>query len=240
MSLKLGKVSRGPHLPTLVADSLAREIAAGRLKPDDRLPTEQALAAMFGVSRNVVREAIARLASEGRVWSKQGRGAFVSASSAATVLKIDDAALQNVDAFRSLFELRGMLEVQTAAIAAVRRNNGDLDRMRQALAAMAGVPYGHDVWLRADLDFHHAIAAATGNGYIVAFLDFVSGRVRESILAAGRRQRPDDMTQLTIAEHRDLLAAIERGDGVMAEQAMRRHLHAAAMRIGLSAPSDRV
>src|ERR1700743_2680217 len=64
MSLKLRKVSRGPHLPTLVASSITREIAQGRLRPGDQLPTEQALATTFGVSRNVVREAIARLRSE--------------------------------------------------------------------------------------------------------------------------------------------------------------------------------
>jgi hypothetical protein len=49
VTLKLGKVSRGPHLPTLVASSITREIAQGRLKPGDQLPTEQALASTFGV-----------------------------------------------------------------------------------------------------------------------------------------------------------------------------------------------
>ena len=80
MTLKLDKVNRGPHLSTLVASSISREIAQGRLKPGDQLPTEQALATTFGVSRNVVREAIARLRSEGRIWSQQGRGAFVAES----------------------------------------------------------------------------------------------------------------------------------------------------------------
>ena len=67
MTLKLDKVNRGPHLSTLVASSISREIAQGRLKPGDQLPTEAALATTFGVSRNVVREAIARLRSEGRI-----------------------------------------------------------------------------------------------------------------------------------------------------------------------------
>jgi DNA-binding FadR family transcriptional regulator len=67
VALKLDLISRGPHLPALVASSISREIAEGRLKPGDQLPTEQALARTFGVSRNVVREAIARLRSENRV-----------------------------------------------------------------------------------------------------------------------------------------------------------------------------
>ena len=107
MTLKLDKVNRGPHLSTLVASSISREIAQGRLKPGDQLPTEQALATTFGVSRNVVREAIARLRSEGRIWSQQGRGAFVADVANSTVLTIDHDALQQADAFQSLFELRG-------------------------------------------------------------------------------------------------------------------------------------
>src|SRR6201999_4681096 len=108
MGLRLGKVNRGPHLPTLLASSLSREIAQGRLRPGDRLPTEHALSATFGVSRNVVREAISRLRSEGRVWSQQGRGAFVSEASDSTVLTIDSASLQQSEAFQGLFELRGI------------------------------------------------------------------------------------------------------------------------------------
>ena len=89
MALKLGKLNRGPHLPALVASSISREIAQGRLKPGDQLPTEQILATTFGVSRNVVREAIAKLRSEGRVWSEQGRGAFVTENTDLLVLTID-------------------------------------------------------------------------------------------------------------------------------------------------------
>ena len=78
MALKLDKVNRGPHLSDIGGEfDLARN-RRGRLKPGDQLPTEQALATTFGVSRNVVREAIARLRSEGRIWSQQGRGAFVA------------------------------------------------------------------------------------------------------------------------------------------------------------------
>src|ERR1700742_5229418 len=137
MGLRLGKVNRGPHLPTLLASSLSREIAQGRLRPGDRLPTEHALSATFGVSRNVVREAIAKLRSEGRVWSQQGRGAFVADTNNPTALSIHRDALQKGDAFRSLFELRGILEVHAAALAARRRAKDDLARMQEALADMA-------------------------------------------------------------------------------------------------------
>src|SRR5687767_930743 len=66
-------------LPLRVASQISREIAAGELNPGTRLPTEQQLAEKFGVSRNVVREAIAQLRADGMVEARQGVGAFVLA-----------------------------------------------------------------------------------------------------------------------------------------------------------------
>lgn len=233
MNLKLDKVNRGPHLSTLVASSITREIAQGRLKPGDQLPTEQALATTFGVSRNVVREAIARLRSEGRIWSQQGRGAFVADASNATVLTIDYEALSKADSFRSLFELRGILEVQAAALAAQRRTDADLKAMKGAMDAMRAAPYGSVAWLKNDLEFHRAVSNATQNAYIGQFLVFVSERVRESILAAGNQQGSDDMASTTLGEHERILAAIKARDGDEARAAMQDHLLGAAQRVGL-------
>ena len=234
MTLRLDKVNRGPHLSTLVASSISREIAQGRLKPGDQLPTEQALATTFGVSRNVVREAIARLRSEGRIWSQQGRGAFVADQPNATTLTIDYEALQQAAAFQSLFELRGILEVEAAALAARRRTGDDLTAMKDALVTMRDAPYGSVMWLKTDLEFHKTVAAATGNLYMVQFLMFVSERVRESILASGNQQRSEDLAAVTLGEHQRILDAIEAGDGDEARDAMRAHLHGAANRVGLA------
>lgn len=233
MVLKLDKVGRGPHLPALVASSISREITQGRLKPGDRLPTEQALASTFGVSRNVVREAVARLRSEGRVWSQQGRGAFVSEETHASVLTIETDPLREQDNFRSLFELRGILEVQAAALAAERRSDEDLERMRRALATMQESPYGSVKWRKRDIEFHRAVAAATRNIYMSQFLEFVSDRVGKSILAAGSRGGSDDMARVTLDEHTRILDAIESGDQAKARRAMRNHLTGAAKRVGV-------
>jgi GntR family transcriptional repressor for pyruvate dehydrogenase complex len=237
MALKLGKVNRGPNLPALVASSISREIAQGRLRSGDRLPTEQDLATTFGVSRNVVREAIAKLRSEGRVWSQQGRGAFVADTTNPTVLSIDQDALQKGDAFKSLFELRRILEVHAAALAAGRRSNDDLARMQEALANMTASPYGSVQWLRKDLEFHIAIARATGNAYIVQFIGFVSEKVRDSILVAGGSHASDEMARATLVEHEMILVAVKAGDRAAAQEAMRAHLDNASARAGVRANS---
>lgn len=235
MALKLGKVDRGPNLPALVASSISREIAQGRLRSGDRLPTEQALATTFGVSRNVVREAIAKLRSEGRVWSQQGRGAFVADTANPTVLSIDRDALQKGDAFKSLFELRGILEVHAAALAARRRSKDDLVRMQEALASMTASPYGSVQWLKKDLEFHIAIARATGNAYIVQFIGFVSEKVRDSILVAGASHASDEMARATLVEHERIRVAVKAGDPAGAQEAMRVHLDNASARAGVHA-----
>jgi GntR family transcriptional repressor for pyruvate dehydrogenase complex len=237
MALKLAKVNRGPHLPALVASSISREIAQERLRPGDRLPTEHALATTFGVSRNVVREAIAKLRSEGRVWSRQGRGAFVSDPTNPTVLAIDRDTLQRGDAFAGLFELRGILEVHAAALAARRRSKSDLACMQEALTSMTAAPYGSVQWLKKDLEFHTAIARATGNAYIVRFIGFVSEKVRDSILIAGGSHASDEMARATLVEHQTILAAVKASDPSAAQEAMRAHLNNAAARAGVNANS---
>nr|WP_321986209.1 FadR/GntR family transcriptional regulator [uncultured Lichenicoccus sp.] len=234
MTLRLDRLSRGPHLPALVASSISREIAEGRLRPGDRLPTEQALASTFGVSRNVVREAIARLRFEGLVWSQQGRGAFVSETKP-VVLRLEPSDGHAAGLFASLFDLRDMLEVPAAAQAASLRAEAELDRMRDARDAMLEAPYGSIAWLEGDLDFHRAIAAATRNPYLQQIIGFTGERVRESMLAAGNRSRSDDMAQATLGEHGRILDAVAEGDPDAAAAAMRLHLAGARQRLGLAA-----
>src|SRR5689334_12440796 len=99
--MKLPAIKRQTHLPTQVAHLIMQEIAAGRLKPGDQLPTEHALAESLGVSRNVVREAIARLRSDGIVQSRQGVGAFLARVAPAATLRIDAESLKDLGEFQS-------------------------------------------------------------------------------------------------------------------------------------------
>lgn len=233
MALKLNKVNRGPHLSTLVASSISREISEGRLQPGEQLPTELQLSQTFGVSRNVVREAIARLRSEGLVWSQQGRGAFVVDAPESSDLRINLDAAQEPGAFRSLFELREILEIQGAALAALRRSDAALEAIAAALTAMETVPYGSVAWLRADLAFHESVARATDNDYIHTILTIVADKVRESILLSGDQHHSTDLAARTLAEHRAIYDAIKAHDGTAAKRAMRHHVQQAAIRLGL-------
>lgn len=233
MSLKLPQLTRGPYLPARVASLISREIVEGRLRPGDRLPTEQALARSFGVSRNVVREAIAGLRSDGVVRSRPGVGAFVAESDAPSTLRIDREALQDRASFRSLFELRAILEIDAAGLAAERRDEQALAAIATALERMRAAADGGPASIEADLAFHRAVASATGNTYIATFVGFLSEQVRESIATARANADAAEHLRVTVAEHEAIHEAIARRRSSAARDAMRRHITSAAARLGL-------
>ena len=129
-------VGRGPNLPSQVAQMISDEIVGGRIKAGERLPTERELAESFGVSRNVVREAIAKLRFEGVVETRQGVGVFVLGEESRSVLRIDAEILRDNSLMRSLFELRSIIEVEAAGLAAVRRSRSDLAAIKSAMLAL--------------------------------------------------------------------------------------------------------
>ncbi|WP_131196716.1 FadR/GntR family transcriptional regulator [Lichenihabitans psoromatis] len=238
--MALDTLDRRPHLPSRIAEAIQREIAEGRLQLGDRLPGEQILAVTFGVSRNVVREAIARLRSDGVVQSRQGVGAFVVRSAATPSLRIDLEALNDRVLFTNVFELRAMLEVRAAGLAAKRGTAAQRAAITAALHRMRGKEKRGDAGVDADLDFHRAVALATGNDYIAKVVSFVSEHMRESIFAT--RMRPgvaiDTIVDITIAEHEDIHAAIMAGSPNAAREAMGRHITNAAQRVGITISTD--
>ena len=85
---ELSRIARPLRLSEEVCVDLQRRIARGEIKPGDRLPTEKALGEAFGVSRAVVREAIARLKADGLIETRQGSGAFAVAAVASALLPL--------------------------------------------------------------------------------------------------------------------------------------------------------
>lgn len=227
-------VDRPEPLHLAIAARIADEIASGRLVPGSKLPSEHEMAAAFNVSRNVVREAIACLRADGVIESRQGLGAFVLDPRERQAIRIHSEALENEDKLKSLFELRGLLEVLAAELAASRRTEEQLAAIGSALAHMVGDEKLTFAGVDADLDFHHRIAEATSNEYIIEFLNFMGQRIRQTIFAARAAHDADAIVETTIAEHRAIFEAITAQDVAAAGQAMRKHIDGAARRLGLS------
>lgn len=220
-------MTRRPKLADKVIDVLRRRIEAGTLRPGDRLPTETALVESFGVSRTVVREAIAALAADGRVEARQGSGVFVLAPADDRLTLLMPEAHDRLTTVLNVLELRTAIEVEAAALAARRRSAAQEAAIREAFAAFeVTMREGHST-APADFAFHLAIATATNNPLFPQSLETFGNRTipREFLAAiAGDAIHGPAYLARIHDEHGAILAAIAAGEADAAAHAMRAHL----------------
>ncbi len=214
--------SRTDHV-SHVAGRLERAILAGELAPGDLLPSERDLSAQLGVSRSVVREALHRLASLGLVRSVHGSGTRVEAPSSRAVTVGYQRLLQRPD-FRleDLAAVRLPLETTIAALAARSRTAEHLGRLREAQKILGNPRRSLEAHVRADLDFHAALAEATGN----PLFGVVLAPIQQLLIESRRRTLGRYGSDLAHRHHAEILAAVEAGDAAAAEAAMRQHIEA--------------
>jgi GntR family transcriptional repressor for pyruvate dehydrogenase complex len=210
-----------------VVELLSADIRAGIYRPKDRLPTEQELIARFGVSRTVIREALASLRTEGLVVTRQGSGAFVAESSPAPPFRISPDEMHSTPQMLYVLQLRLAVEVEAAGVAAENRNIRTLDRMGHCLDLLDECLKTRSNIGQLDYEFHLAIAAATANPYFERFIRFL-----RSTLPPGRGIDPalkdpavwvDYFTRVQM-QHRQIYTAIRDADPEAARRTVRTHL----------------
>lgn len=225
--LSLGPVS-GPQSRTGdLVRMLSEDIRSGRLTPGQRLPTEQEMVRLTGVSRTVVREAVAALRAEGLVTTRQGVGAFVATMPGGGTFRIAPEEAASVERVLQILELRLGLEVEAAGLAARRGNAPAIEILAERQAEFrVGADLG-DIVIGADYAFHKALAEATGNPYFARILDSLGQIVipRQSFASTltTRDERRDYLGRIA-DEHDAILNAIRAGDAAAARAAMRHHL----------------
>lgn len=230
---------RRPSLADDVADELRRRVVQGELLPGQRLPTGSELAESFGVSMSVVREAMSRLKHDGLIQSIQGVGAFVSKSGEARAFRLDSADGVHPDLSR-IFELRRAIEGEAAHLAAIRRTDDHLHRMRSALAEMEQAVMAGGDGTDADARFHQVVAEATGNPLFADMYAFLSTHIGMAIETARTHSAHLGTWQEAHDEHVRIFQALEAGSPDQARQAILEHIGNAASRLGLASfPSGR-
>lgn len=237
MNARFQSITPGARLSDQVAEALGSEIRSGRLAVGAKLPTEQALAGQFSVSRTVVREAVSRLKSLGLVDSRQGSGVYVR-DAGFSPLNFDARYAGSREAVIQMVEVRRALEGEVAALAAQRRSADDLVRLRQAIAALeAAVQAGGD-GVEEDVRFHRAIAEATGNPFLMDTLQYLGQFLRgvTQVTRANEARRADFARQVS-EEHALILQAIEAADPDRARQAAAGHMSNAIGRIRQADPA---
>ena len=211
----------------LVAERILQLIGELRLRPGDRMPTENDLATQLGSSRTVVREAIKILSAIGRVKAQKGRGLYVAD---------DDGMLgsarwggfflpTDLDHVYMLFEFRRVQETSASRLAATRATPAEL---RAIEAAAETCKEGHlssqtAVFERGDDDFHLGIATASHNDFLVASVR-EARRLQHQSSIIGLHGTVGGHAAEAIEEHAAIFRAIRDGDPEAAAHATAVHL----------------
>ena len=206
-----------------VAERLVTALALGEFVPGQRLPTERDLAAALGVSRQVIREAISRLAASGYVEVRRGRtgGAYVlSGTGPEADEMIRRTLLPGWEQLERLFDFRTLVEPLIARTAAERRGGVDAARIREALDAYRSAGGDREASSRADGMLHRAVAEATGNPYLADLSD----RIRRAVsLGFGAEPYSPSIRERAVHEHGELAEAVIAGDADAAARIAARH-----------------
>lgn len=218
---------RPRSLTQQVLEVLSQRIASGRLRPGEKLPSETELMEETGVSRTVVREAISRLQAGGVVETRPGIGTFVLKVRANAGFYLDPATITTAQDILSILELRISLETETAGLAALRRTDEHLERLRDHLVSFKASLASAGSAIAPDFEFHLEVARATGNRYFVEILSHLGETIIPRARVDSARLAQDDHLNYLArvhAEHEDVYNAIARRDSEAARAAMRTHL----------------
>lgn len=192
------------------------------LEPGDKLPSERMLSERFEVSRSNVREAIQKLEFYGLLNSIPQSGTFVANIGVVAMNgMIDDILRLEKQDFKSLVETRILLELKTAALAATRRTEQDLEEIKDALDAYTEKAIKNEDALQEDLLFHLAIAKASKNSTINTFMLIITPEI---IINIEKHHVCDsDLAISGISEHNDIYEAIKAQDPAKAKEKMKVH-----------------
>jgi GntR family transcriptional repressor for pyruvate dehydrogenase complex len=229
-----------------VVEQLQELIVSGGLQPGDRLPPERQLAEQLGVSRTVIREAIKTLEERGLVEVLTGSGTYVLQMDPGIVSEsIGLLVQQYACSFDHLNEVRRMLQIEIAGLAAERAEPEDIEAMEEALqemeTAVANIRNHPDQlgdFVEADLNFHNALAEATQNPLLSVLLEPISDLLLEfRRLASSTPGALED----ALSYHRKILEQVKARDASICREVMREHLanaeeRAATAQVGRDQP----
>jgi GntR family transcriptional regulator, transcriptional repressor for pyruvate dehydrogenase complex len=201
-------------------------IESGKLKQGDQLPSERELTDIFKVSRTTVREAIRTLESMKLLQSRQGNGTYVLASSEEELIQPLAAALFNAkDDIRDIFYVRKIIEPYVAELAAENATAQEIEELEEILQKQAACIERSESIIETDSAFHNLMASASKNRVIerltVALVDFLK-QSREHYLVDD--EQSNTRPARSLKGHRQVLAAIKKGDSEAAKNAMLNHL----------------
>lgn len=214
-----------PRASEVLARRLRHKILEGDLHPGTWLPPERELADQSGLSRGSVRDALRALELEGLVVTKPGRngGTMVRRPDGSSVHRSLEAFIRGRKIrFRSLLEIRELIEPECAALAAERHEQADLDLLHETserLRAQAGdIP----AFLTTNVRWHVAVAEASQNELFAAFMNAISREIRAATDVDGLNS--EEVIDKALLAHDRIIEAIDARDVDAARRRMTRHV----------------
>lgn len=222
---------RHVKLSEQIYDRIFGLIASGEFPEKGKLPTEVELADRLGVSRTIVREALARLRDDGIVVSRQGAGTFVQRQPDKAILGF--RPMGSISDIHRCFEFRLGLEGEAAFFAAQRQDAKRTEDIARALEALETIVRQGSVGAIADYDFHLAVAHATCNPFFVSVMELLRPHIDFGMNLARSLslRKPVSRVRQVQQEHWRIYEAIDAGDALEAREAMRGHIANARTRI---------
>jgi DNA-binding FadR family transcriptional regulator len=224
---------RAPKLSDQVARFLMGEIRSGRVKPGDKLPAESKLAATIGVSRTIIREALVRLEYDGLLESRGGSRTRIADPIKKTAFRIEDPRAMDKDAIKQIYELRAILEVAAAALAAKKQVPEKLQEMETCIEELNRAVITKNDAFNANLEFHKLIAQVADNIFLAELMDFLNDKILAVIQSERNLAGQKGLPQSVQAEHVAIFKAIKKGDADSARRLTLKHLTNAAARQGI-------
>ena len=221
---EISALSRQGSLPQRVGQQLKAKIEAQDLVPGQKLPTELELSKAFGVSRNVIREAIATLKLNGYIEIRRGIGTFICESLPTGQFTIDPENLLDRKHVIQIYQLRIEIESGAAGLAAESRTPSQLKKISQALSRVDKAAGDWEKGASTAADLHMAIGEASNNVYFERLMRQLERSIHEAVRTVRYSTIGSDRLIAIEQEHHLIFDAIASKNGDLARQAMRAHL----------------
>lgn len=215
-----------------ITSQLVEILEGDQYEAGDLFPGEQELADRYRVSRPVIREAFRALEAQGYISIRKGQRARVLPPGARLLDSFFSRLLsQDSYSWEQLMDVRESLEQLSAQSAAQSRDPADIEQLRRIVTDMEKTINSPEEYSVQDINFHVALASASGNPFLRYLIESVRRSLVE-VLTGMRKQLPAQYIPHVQASHVRIVDAVEAGDKAAASEAMRNHFEIVRMNLG--------
>ena len=203
---------------------LKENLINGTWKPGDKIPSENELAAAFGISRVSVRQAVQKLTTLGLIETRLGEGSFVKEVTPGVYMnEMLPYIYLGKESTKEVLEFRLITEVETAGLVNSKITEQDIEHLERSLSRMEEYRDDLNKYVKEDLHFHMLISRITGNSLVIQLNYIVRDVIHETIKNITKEVGMNN----GLTYHRLIIDAFKERDEEKVKSVMREHLEQA-------------